>query len=431
MPVDVPPPVTPPASAASTPAPPSVSAPPGSPRRAWRLLVALAALVVLLVVVGVVVVRALFPAAPPTQLPVSGRLEGYQSDLGAKVGGRVVWVAVREGAVVRAGEVLVQFDDAQTRAQVAAATAAAAAARDRARQARATLAVLASQIDEAQLGGEQATADTQGRVAQARANAAAAQAQVSAAAAVVQQAQAALALASADRARYASLRRTGDVAVQRAQEADTTYRTATDAVNQERAALSAAQRNAAAAIGALELAQSTAYNTPIHAAQVTTLERQQHQAQAQIAAAYADASQASALQRQADAALSDLTVRAAGDGTVIARAVEPGEVVAPGRTLLSVVDLDHVYLRGYVLEGDIGRIRVGQPAHVWLDSDPKHALDARVSEIDAQASFTPENVYFKQDRVQEVFGVRLDLRAPRGYAKPGMPADALIDVERS
>jgi HlyD family secretion protein len=290
---------------------------------------------------------------------------------------------------------------------------------------------LASQIDEAQLGGEQATADTQGRVAQARANAAAAQAQVSAAAAVVQQAQAALALASADRARYASLRRTGDVAVQRAQEADTTYRTATDAVNQERAALSAAQRNAAAAIGALELAQSTAYNTPIHAAQVTTLERQQHQAQAQIAAAYADASQASALQRQADAALSDLTVRAAGDGTVIARAVEPGEVVAPGRTLLSVVDLDHVYLRGYVLEGDIGRIRVGQPAHVWLDSDPKHALDARVSEIDAQASFTPENVYFKQDRVQEVFGVRLDLRAPRGYAKPGMPADALIDVERS
>jgi HlyD family secretion protein len=431
MSVDVPPPVTPPASAASTPAPPSVSAPPGSPRRAWRLLVALAALVVLLVVVGVVVVRALFPAAPPTQLPVSGRLEGYQSDLGAKVGGRVVWVAVREGAVVRAGEVLVQFDDAQTRAQVAAATAAAAAARDRARQARATLAVLASQIDEAQLGGEQATADTQGRVAQARANAAAAQAQVSAAAAVVQQAQAALALASADRARYASLRRTGDVAVQRAQEADTTYRTATDAVNQERAALSAAQRNAAAAIGALELAQSTAYNTPIHAAQVTTLERQQHQAQAQIAAAYADASQASALQRQADAALSDLTVRAAGDGTVIARAVEPGEVVAPGRTLLSVVDLDHVYLRGYVLEGDIGRIRVGQPAHVWLDSDPKHALDARVSEIDAQASFTPENVYFKQDRVQEVFGVRLDLRAPRGYAKPGMPADALIDVERS
>ena len=105
-------------------------------------------------------------------------------------------------------------------------------------------------------------------------------------------------------------------------------------------------------------------------------------------------------------------------------------MVAPGRTLLSILDLDHVYLRGYIPEGDIGRVRVGQPAHVFLDSDPKHALTARVGEIDTQASFTPENVYFKQDRVQEVFGVRLDLRAPRGYAKPGMPADGLIDLGR-
>jgi len=88
-------------------------------------------------------------------------------------------------------------------------------------------------------------------------------------------------------------------------------------------------------------------------------------------------------------------------------------------------------LRGYVPEGDIGRIRVGQPAHVLLDSDPKRALDARVGEIDSQASFTPENVYFAQDRVQQVFGVKLDLRAPRGYAKPGMPADAEIDLARS
>ncbi|MGP6188621.1 MAG: HlyD family secretion protein [Vulcanimicrobiaceae bacterium] len=392
------------------------------------MLAAAAVGMVLLALVAFLVVRALFPAAPVTQLPVSGRLEGYQSDLGAKVGGRVVWVAVREGAQVHAGQVLVRLDDAQARAQTVASAAAVDAAEDRARQAQATLAVLASQIDEAALGGQQATADTDGRVAQARANAAAAQAQVSQAAAVLRQAQSSLTLASEDRTRFDSLSRTGDVSLQRAQQADTTYRTGADAVTQQRSARTAAQRNATAAFGALDLAQSTSYNAPIHAAQVVTLERQQHQAQAQIAAAKADAKQARALQRGAEASLSDLTVRAASDGTVIARAVEPGDVVAPGRTLLSVVNLDHVYLRGFVPEGDIGRVRVGQTAHVSLDSDPKHALAARVDEIDAQASFTPENVYFKQDRVQQVFGVRLDLRAPRGYAKPGMPADALIDV---
>lgn len=402
-----------------------------TPRQApWRVLIAGAVILVVLVVVVILIVRTLFPATPPTQLSVSGRLEGYQSDLGAKVGGRIVWVAVREGAVVRAGQMLVQLDDAQARAQAAASAAAATAAEDRARQAQATLAVLASQIHETELGGEQATADTNGRVSQARANAAAAQAQVAQAAAVVRQARAALALADADKVRYDALSRTGDVSTQRAQEADMTYRSDTEVLAQQRDALAAARRNATAATSALNIARSTSYNAPIHAAQVVTLKRQQHEAQAQIAAANADAKQARAMLRSAQASLSDLAVRASFDGTVVARAVEPGDVVASGRTLLSIVDLDHVYLRGYVPEGDIGRVRVGQPARVFLDSDPKHALAARVGEIDAQASFTPENVYFKQDRVQEVFGVKLELRASRGYAKPGMPADAIIDLGR-
>lgn len=363
-----------------------------------------------------------------TSIFVSGRIEGDQADLGAKIGGRVVWVAVREGALVRAGQALVRLDDAEARAATAAAGAAAVAAQARAVQSQTTLAVLASQMHETALGGAQATADTAGRVAQARSALAAASAQTTQAAAAVREAQANVALADADRARYARLSQSGDVSLQRAQQAETAYRTAVAVLDQQRAALAAAQRDVTAAAGALALAQSTAYNAPIRGAQLATLQRQVQQTRAQIAAANADVSQARALQRQAEASLADLTVHAAGDGTVIARAVEPGDVVAPGRTLLSVVDLNHVYLRGYVPEGEIGRVRVGEPAHVVLDSNPQHPLDARVSEIDAEASFTPENVYFKSDRVQQVFGVKLDLIAPHGYAKPGMPADATIDV---
>lgn len=400
----------------------------GGHRVPLRLLVGVAVAAVLLALLAVLLARALRPAAPVTQLPVSGRLEGYQADLGAKVGGRVVWVGVREGAVVRAGQVLVRLDDAQAQAQAAAASAAVAAAQERARESAATLGVLASQIQETALGGRQATLESSGRIAQARAALAAAQAQAGQAAAALRQAQANLGLASSDRARYDALTRTGDVAAQRAQQADTSYQTALATVAEQRAALAAAERTAAAAAAAVEIAQSSGYDAPIRAAQIGTLQRQQHQAQAQIAAARSDAAQAQAQRRAADAALADLTIRAASDGTVIARAVEPGEVVAAGRTLLSVVDLDRVYLRGYVPEGQIGRVRVGQRADVYLDSDPHHALDARVSEIDAQASFTPENVYFQDDRVQQVFGVKLDLLAPRGYAKPGMPADAHIDL---
>lgn len=391
-------------------------------------VIAVVAVIAVLGIAGYFVVRALRPAPPSTQLAVSGRIEGYQTDLGAKVGGRIVWVAVREGAVVRAGSVLVRLDDAQARAQLAAASAAVVAADDRARQSSATLAVIGSQLHESRLSGAQAAADTGGRVAQAQAALAAAQAQVAQASAAVREAEANVRMTSDDRMRYAALANSGDVPVQTAEHAENAYRTATAALTAQQAAQRAAQRNAAAASGALALARSSAYNVPIRGAQATTLQRQAQQVNAQIAAAHADADQARALRREAQASLDDLVVRAASDGTVIARAVEPGDVVAPGRTLLSVVDLGHVYLRGYVPEGQIGRVRVGQTAHVALDSDPQHPLEGRVSEIDTQASFTPENVYFRDDRVQQVFGVKIDIRTPGGYAKPGMPADAAIDL---
>jgi len=392
-------------------------------------LIAVVVLVVLLAGAAYFIVRGR-PARTSTQISVSGRIEGYQTDLGAKVGGRVAWIGVREGAIVRAGAVLVRLDDAQARAQVAAAAAAVVAANDRALQSQGALAVIDSQIHESSLGGEQAAADTTGRVAQAQSALAAAQAQSTQAAAAVRQAEANLALANDDRIRYDALSRSGDVPLQQAERADATYRTSLAALAAQRAALSAAQRTAAAARGALAIARSTAFNVPIRGAQSATLAKQKQQTAAQIAAARAEADQARALQRQAQASLDDLVVRAASDGTVIARAVEPGDVVAPGRTLLSVVDLGRVYLRGYVPEGAIGRVRIGAPARVALDSDPQHPLSGRVSEIDAQASFTPENVYFREDRVQQVFGIKIDISAPGGYAKPGMPADAEIDLEK-
>ncbi len=94
-----------------------------------------------------------------------------------------------------------------------------------------------------------------------------------------------------------------------------------------------------------------------------------------------------------------------------------------------MVDLNQVYLRGFIPEGQIGNVRVGQAAQVYLDSAPDRPLAAKVAAIDSEASFTPENIYFREDRVQQVFGVRLTIDQPDGFAKPGMPADAEIELE--
>ena len=96
---------------------------------------------------------------------------------------------------------------------------------------------------------------------------------------------------------------------------------------------------------------------------------------------------------------------------------------------MTLIDFNQVYLRGFIPEGEIGRVRVGQPARVYLDSNPKRPLEAVVSRIDPQASFTPENTYFRNDRVKQVVGVKLQIARPSGFAKPGMPADGEVLVE--
>jgi HlyD family secretion protein len=80
-------------------------------------------------------------------------------------------------------------------------------------------------------------------------------------------------------------------------------------------------------------------------------------------------------------------------------------------------------------EGKIGGVRVGQAAKVFLDSAPNRPLDATVTKIDSQASFTPENIYFRSDRVTQVFGLKLKIKNPNGFAKIGMPADGKIMSE--
>ncbi len=117
-------------------------------------------------------------------------------------------------------------------------------------------------------------------------------------------------------------------------------------------------------------------------------------------------------------------------GVIETRSIEPGELVAPGQVLLTIVDPKGVYMKGYIPEGDVGKIKIGQEADVYLDSDSKNGHPAHITAIDSAPSFTPENIYFKDDRVRQVFGVKLSLDRPDGLAKPGMSAEAKIKLER-
>ena len=410
--------------AQSIPTPGTLEAPQRKPASKLRLIIPLG-----IVIAGGIAAWYFLSRLPSNVLQFSGRIEGYESDVGTKVAGRVESVTVREGASVTKGQLLVKLDDDELRAQLKGTEAQLKAAKQQQENARLQVSVVESQLTESQLKLQQSEGDTVGRVSQAGAQVAAAEAQLQQAQAQVIEAEAQLELARSDRDRYAQLSQDGAASQQRFQQATTAYKAAQATLTSRKATVEAFKRQVTASQGQLTQTQSTSLNPNINATQRDRFNTQLQQSQVQVASAQAEVANAEASRQQTLAQLNNLTINSPISGTVTVRSVEPGVVVSPGKTLLTVLDLNTVYLRGFIPAGEIGKVRVGQTAKVFLDSSPDRPFTAKVAAIDSEASFTPENIYFKQDRVQQVFGVRLTLEQPDGLAKPGMPADAEIVFE--
>jgi HlyD family secretion protein len=115
-------------------------------------------------------------------------------------------------------------------------------------------------------------------------------------------------------------------------------------------------------------------------------------------------------------------------GMVLSKNVEPGEMVAPGTPVVTVGDLEHVYMRAYIEETDLGRVKLGQQVLVATDTYPNKIYEGKITFISPQAEFTPKNVQTKQERVKLVYRVKVDIANPEFELKPGMPAEAEIVV---
>ena len=152
----------------------------------------------------------------------------------------------------------------------------------------------------------------------------------------------------------------------------------------------------------------------------------QEAARRQIEAATARIQSAEAGRALAQANVADTRVMAPFSGTVLRKFVEEGEVVAPGTPLVTFVDLSRLHVKVYLPERDIGRVKLGNPARTYIDAFPNRFFEATVSEVSQQAEFTPRDIHMKDERVKLVFAVKLAIKNPEGFLKPGMPADARI-----
>jgi HlyD family secretion protein len=310
----------------------------------------------------------------------SGTIEAARFAIASEVMGRVRSVEVSEGEHVTAGQTLVTLDPAMIEAQRAQAEAALSAVQGTQQAARAAHAAAQASYDLLAAGASEP--------------------QLAAAESAVERAGATLEAAEA----AVDALPEGAQNTPQARQLEQQVEVAAAALDNTRAQL--------------ELLQSGARPEQLAAAQA-----QVDAAAAQARAAGGQVAAAEAALGLLDVQQSRLTLTAPSDGVVLSRAVQPGEVAAPGGVLLELADLGSLTLTVYIPETRYGTIAPGEYALVTVDSFPGENFTAAVTRVADRAEFTPRNTQTAEGRRLTVYAVELRLDNPDGRLKPGMPAD--------
>lgn len=150
----------------------------------------------------------------------------------------------------------------------------------------------------------------------------------------------------------------------------------------------------------------------------------------QTAAAEADADRAQAVLKQSETVARENEIRAPADGVIVHRLAEPGQLVGAGQPAITMAFANRLYVRTFIPETKLGRVKTGMAARVTVDAFPGREFAARITEISPDAEFTPKAVETKSERVNLVYGAKADL--DRGWKEPlvpGQPAEVTVRTQ--
>jgi len=321
---------------------------------------------------------------PEGFLVAGGRIEGREVNVSSRVQGRVLKLLADEGNAVKKGQILAVLDSEQIQAQVISAQ---------------------ENLKAAQLQNEQAGYDldytrrnSDAAILSAMASAENVQAQLEKAKAVRQ-------IAESNYRRYLKLYRDGAVSAREFDSKKLDYDSSMADVNAVIQLHEAAKANLAAA-------QSSKIAIEIK-------QKQFEASQANVEAYRGKLAELLANQKE-------LQVQSPVDGTIITRPVEAGQVVNAVSPLFVIIDLQNIYMKIYIPEQQVGKLRLGSEARIYVDAYRDKYFAGKVTRISDQAQFTPKNVETKEERVKLVFAVEVAVENPDGLLKPGMPGDVIL-----
>jgi HlyD family secretion protein len=173
----------------------------------------------------------------------------------------------------------------------------------------------------------------------------------------------------------------------------------------------------------------TAYNEWQSAQQQVRIARMGKR-QDQIEAARQQVQQAEATIAELRKKIADGEIRAPLDGRVSIKNMEAGEIATIGATIVTVIDLERPWVRVFVPEDKLGRVKLGMEAEIISDSFPDKTYRGIIRYISPEAEFTPKNVQTKEERVKLVYALKIYIDNPEQELKPGMPVDAVIRLDQ-
>ncbi len=366
-------------------------------------------------------------AGPATKnrIEVSGNIELTEVNIAFKTSGRLIERTVDEGDVVRKGQVIAMLDRDQLLAQRDREVANLKLAEARLAQAETSLAwqreSLAAEL-------EQRKADLSAHLARLRELESGSRPQeIEGAKAAVESAQAEYERARRDWERAKSLYENDDISTAQYDQYRSRWETAEAAFKQarEREALVLAgprREQIDAASAQVQSAQAA-----IKQAEVNRLEIRRRQQE--LATRSAEIERAKANLALIESQLADMVAASPVDGVVLVKSADVGEVLAAGTTVVTIGDIEHPWLRAYINETDLGRVKIGTKVKVTTDSYPGKEYEGRVSFISSEAEFTPKQIQTREERVKLVYRIKIDLDNPQHELKSNMPADAVILLE--
>ncbi len=138
---------------------------------------------------------------------------------------------------------------------------------------------------------------------------------------------------------------------------------------------------------------------------------------------------ASANYELVSAAIDNAVILSPIDGIILEKNLEIGEMAFPGTPIVTAADLSKVWIKIYVTQPNLGRIKLGQKASLFIDTFPGRPFNGKVVAISNRAEFTPKTIETRDERTKLMFAIKIAADNPDQILKPGMPADAFIYTE--